>query len=67
MNKSKAKLIWSLLIECPWCKKEFDLEEYDNEDEIAKLIFGGKWDVLEGYEVMCPECAAEFEIETISY
>lgn len=67
MKKSRANLSWSLWIDCPECEESFDLVDHDDESDIAMEIFNNKWDSLKGYEVMCPECEAEFEIEAIDY
>ena len=67
MKKAKAQLSWDLWIECPECKKDFDIVQQDEENDIVLAIFNNKWDILKDYEVVCPECAVEFMIEEIEY
>lgn len=64
---SIANLSWSLYVECPECKQDFDVSDQDSEYVVAKAIFNNKWDDLIGYEVVCPHCQHKFELTGVEY
>lgn len=68
-EKPKAQLDWSLTVECPKCKNDFDAVEQDacNDNSLANLVFNNKWDLADGRELVCPACDHEFEIGGIEY
>ena len=67
--KAVATLSWSLDVECPHCKEECDLVEYDSTHDycIANKVFNNKWDDVAGSEITCPHCKQEFELEKVEY
>lgn len=62
-----ARLDYSLHVDCPGCHESFDLVDTDDHSEIANRIFNNAWDKLKGYEVVCPHCQHEFQIEKVEY
>ena len=68
-DKPIALLDWSLNVDCPSCKEEIDLVEYDSADDyhIAQKIFSNAWSKLEGFEITCPHCQHEFELGKVEY
>ena len=67
MKEAKAWLSWHLFIECPYCKKDIDLVDLDEDGWISKPIFNNEWDKLTNQEVNCPQCLKTFKISTIEY
>lgn len=67
MTAPTAYLSWSLDIECPACKEEFDLTTNDEDRIVARAIFHNVWEELEGYEAVCINCQHEFKIEKVEY
>lgn len=65
----KARLDWSLIVECPGCSRENDLARavHDAEYAIARYIFADQWDKLRGWEVTCEHCDHEFKISKMEY
>lgn len=53
---------WSLDVECPKCKEDFDAVEQDDDYVIATMIFNNNWDSASGCELTCPHCKHEFQI-----
>jgi hypothetical protein len=66
-----AQLDWSLVVECPGCKKDIDLAsgDYDSNSDcrISGSIFNNKWDDLRGLEITCEKCKHNFELESVEY
>ena len=62
-------LSWSLVVECPHCKKDFDAVAQDSDMDytIAKKIFNNQWDGVAGCELTCPSCSHEFQIGGVEY
>ena len=61
---------WSLDIDCPHCKKEVDLVQYESDIgdyAIAQMIFTSKWDDLKGFDIECPHCHNDFTIDKVEY
>ena len=52
-------LSWSLDVECPCCKEDFDAvaQDADMGYTIAKKIFNYQWDDVAGSELTCPSCS----------
>lgn len=68
--KAVAFLDWSLEVECPKCKLDIDLVQYEadhGENDIANRIFNNRWDDLIGYDIECPHCRHDFKIEKVEY
>jgi ribosomal protein S27E len=63
----KANLSWSMDVECPKCDNYFDLVDNDDDGVVATAIFSNNWDALKEFEVTCPECGHEFEIDGVEY
>lgn len=65
-----AFIDYSLDIECPQCKQEIDLVEYESnsgENFLSCQIFTSKWDDISGYLVECPHCHNDFQIDKVEY
>lgn len=64
-----AYLDWSLMVECPACKQDNDLNTgtHDSENHIASKIFNNQWDKLQGHEVTCEHCFHAFTISKVEY
>ena len=67
MRNPIAYLDWSVDVECPACKEEFDLTDHDDDRVVASAIFNNNWDALKGYEAICEHCQHEFKIESVEY
>ncbi len=68
MEKPSAHLNFSLFVECPKCKKDFDLiRKNDNDNDISTKLFGPEWVKLQGWEVVCDYCDHEFKIKEVVY
>jgi len=69
IKRAVAQFDWSLYIECPHCKNDIDLCEYDREigGDISRIVFSDEPEKLKGFEITCPECGKEFEIEGLEY
>ena len=62
-----AYVDWSLEIECPSCKQEFNLAYCDDDGVFASAIFNNNWDSLRGDEVQCIYCEHKFKIDSVEY
>ena len=62
-----AYLDWSLHVECPKCHEETDISANDDDSVVTNAIFHNVWDNLKGYEVTCPHCKHEFELDNVEY
>ncbi len=65
-----AFLDWSLDVECPHCKEEVDLVQYDadhGDNDFSTRIFNNRWDELRGWMVECPNCHNDFLIDRVEY
>jgi len=62
-----AYVDWSLEIECPKCKEEFNLANMDDDGKYATAIFNNTWKKLHGEEVKCIYCNHEFLIDGVEY
>jgi len=62
-------LSWSLDVECPKCKEDFDAVEQDADGDyvIATKIFNNDWNSVAGCELTCPNCKHEFQIGGVEY
>lgn len=69
MSDINAILSWSLDVECPHCKEEFDIAAIDHEfdNRFAYAIFNNQWDDLNESEIDCPKCEKTFEISKVEY
>lgn len=68
--KAIAFLDWSLDVECPHCKLDVDLVDYEanhGDNDIANLIFSNRWDKLIGYDIECPHCHTDFKLDKVEY
>ena len=67
--KAVATLSWSLDVECPHCKQEFDLVDTDSERDyrITNKVFYNQWNKVAGMDVTCPHCKQDFELEKMEY
>lgn len=68
--KPTAWLNWSLHVERPHCDGDsIDLASIDSDNDysISRHIFSGEWDKLQDYEVECPHCLKEFQLEKVEY
>ena len=67
MKSAEANLTWSLVIECPYCKADIDLVDYDDDGIFSGAIFNNRWDDIKGAEAHCPDCSMDFEISKVEY
>ena len=61
---------WQLDIECPHCKENIDLVDYESNTGVnflSILIFNNKWGDISGYLVECPHCHNDFNIDKVEY
>jgi len=66
-DRPRPLLSWSLTVECPFCERELDESEIDQDGEIARKIFSNQWDKIEGEKIECPGCCHEFELGEVEY
>lgn len=68
-ERPRPQLDWSMHVECPQCKEDFDAVDQDmrNDSVLAQIVFNNRWDDAAGHELTCPNCEHEFEIGSIEY
>ena len=62
-----ATLDFTLYVECPDCKEDFNIIDQDDHDLFTLGLFNNRWDGLKGAEVTCPKCDHQFEIFGVEY
>ena len=65
-----AFLDWQLEVECPHCKQEVDLVQYEadiGDNSISGRIFNNQWDDLKGWMIECPHCHNDFLLDSVEY
>ena len=65
-----AFLDWQLEVECPHCKQEVDLVQYEadiGDNSISGRIFNNQWDDLKGLMIECPHCHNDFLLDRVEY
>lgn len=60
---------WSLHVTCPRCRDVNNLSSplHDGDNDIARIIFSGRWDTLGGLEIECEFCGYVFCMDCIEY
>ena len=58
---------YTLHVDCPECKREFDLVDHDHDSVFSRAIFNNAWDDLNGESIDCPYCDCEFLCDEIEY
>ena len=67
MKPPIAYLDWSVDVECPACKEEFNIAKDDDDHVVSSAIFHNNWELLKDYEVTCTGCQHEFKIDSVEW
>lgn len=72
MKTVTGTLEYSVIVDCPECGEDIDIEEIeDDENKIGRALFGSpdnpaKWDQI-GAVYECPYCLERFVLDEIEY
>lgn len=69
LESAEVQLHYSLIVECPYCKEEYDLCDQDDDGQYSTPIFNNKWDDIKGFEITCPrpDCDMVATIKSVEY
>jgi phage FluMu protein Com len=67
IKAATAILNASLDVECPYCDKDINFFDHDEDGIYTRPIFNNKWDDLKGMDVTCPHCDSEFVLDDVEF